>query len=729
MADAARGRRIRRVLAGTAFAAVVAGTAGLAVMYRASRHSEAAAQSRLVASYVEQGRRLLLDGEYLRALPYLAEAYAQGERSTAERVLLARAERLAATELAVYRHAGRARAAAFRGDAVLSVGDAGDAALWSAATGRVIAALPAPPGGPPYGKVSRDGAFAVLPSSSGAVIWDGVRARTIAAGAGRVERIAIDPAGARIAVIGARELSAWTPAGERLWSAAGGAAEQLVWIGDGVAVLGRDHRLRIASPRGELAVPAAGPVELLAAGAERLATVSGGAVELWDAAGARRGAITAEAVTALALDRSAGRVALGGRSGVVRIVDAATGALVAELAGHRGPVVSLAFSDDAARLASAGTDLVLRIWDVAARRPIAALTAARDQYQRGDALRFDPGAVRLVAPTIDGAVRVFAIVDPDVAAGVDAGDAIDSVQFVARGAEFATSTGRALATWSTATGEHRATLALSGGLARLSPDASRAAVALADRPGAEIRAFATGALIAALPAAGRVQWAEFDHAGQRVVTAAADGAIELWSPRGDRLGALRGHVGRAVMARFGSDDLRIVSAGNDGTARVWDVASLSPLGRVTGADVMASAELGSRWLLTGNADRVARLWDAATLAPGATFEHASQLRFAAASDDGALVAGATSDGTVSVWDAASSSLLAQFHHAASAEAAAFAASGDRLLSGGADHRAIVWRLDRETRSPAAVTAFVRCHSPYRLVDTRLEIAAPSCADD
>src|SRR6185295_13778557 len=97
-----------------------------------------------------------------------------------------------------------------------------------------------------------------------------------------------------------------------------------------------------------------------------------------------------------------------------RIHDAETGAVLGELVGHRGPVLSLAFSDDATRLASAGTDLMLRIWDVGARRSIAALAGARDQYLHGDALRFDPTAARLVAPSIDGAVRAFAAGDPEV---------------------------------------------------------------------------------------------------------------------------------------------------------------------------------------------------------------------------------------------------------------------------------------------------------------------------
>lgn len=56
----------------------------------------------------------------------------------------------------------------------------------------------------------------------------------------------------------------------------------------------------------------------------------------------------------------------------------------------------------------------------------------------------------------------------------------------------------------------------------------------------------------------------------------------------------------------------------------------------------------------------------------------------------------------------------------------FSADGSRLLSASADRTAVVWRVDRETRPAAVVTAFVRCHAPYRLVETRLEPTEPSC---
>ncbi|MGH9268926.1 MAG: WD40 repeat domain-containing protein, partial [Acidimicrobiales bacterium] len=57
------------------------------------------------------------------------------------------------------------------------------------------------------------------------------------------------------------------------------------------------------------------------------------------------------------------RLASGGWDGTVRVWDAASGAEVLALSGHRGGVLSVAWSPGGERLASGGWDGTVRVWD------------------------------------------------------------------------------------------------------------------------------------------------------------------------------------------------------------------------------------------------------------------------------------------------------------------------------------------------------------------------------
>src|SRR5262249_48247079 len=159
---------------------------------------------------------------------------------------------------------------------------------------------------------------------------------------------------------------------------------------------------------------------------------------------------------------------------------------------------------------------------------------------------------------------------------------------------------------------------------------------------------------------------------------------------------------------------------NDHTSRIWDLASNRELARLTTSGTTASVTFdvtGTR-VVTGTSDRIARIWDVATQRIVRSFEHASAVESAALSADGSLLAAGTRDGTVAIWDTTTSDLVAELHHPARVNSVAFSPDGSHLLSAGDAHRAIVSRIELETRSPDIVAAFVRCHAPYRLNQTR-----------
>src|SRR5262249_16912044 len=109
-----------------------------------------------------------------------------------------------------------------------------------------------------------------------------------------------------------------------------------------------------------------------------------------------------------------------------------------------------------------------------------------------------------------------------------------------------------------------------------------------------------------------------------------------------------------------------------------------------------------------------------------SFEHSSAVEYATITADGSLLAAGTRDGIVSLWDARTSAELAEIHLPGQLHWVAFSPDGSHLLSAGDAHRAIVSRIELETGPPEVVAAFVRCHAPYRLSETRLESATPSC---
>jgi serine/threonine protein kinase len=114
-------------------------------------------------------------------------------------------------------------------------------------------------------------------------------------------------------------------------------------------------------------------VSVAATGTISIATLAGGVITRSASTGGELWAVNIGAVRALAASAPVRVIAAGLASGSIEFLDLETGARIASLDAHRGPVVALAFSTEGRHLTSAGCDGDVRLWDAVNARLVATL--------------------------------------------------------------------------------------------------------------------------------------------------------------------------------------------------------------------------------------------------------------------------------------------------------------------------------------------------------------------
>jgi WD40 repeat protein/serine/threonine protein kinase len=763
LADAARGRRIRRTVIAGSVAVLLAASAILLVLYRTSQtHRRAAesarveasakaleAQQRVVELLFEQGRAAAIEGKPLQALVYLDAAHARGARGAALEYLVGGA----AQSLALQRRS-------------FHVPDSVVAAVAFTGDGGLVASTLAP-----------DRTIRVFDLATGAergrvdkLVARRLQVRGDELVAGGLDRLVAwtmrsDPP--RIDVVGdtkARSTNAYA-----VLSADG---SRLLWFAEELPAQlhdGRDGRLlrRLAfdSPTAAAMSPS---------GLTALSDLHGN-IALFSRDGVEQRRVAAHAEVwhlALAPDDSVLVAATDANQPAVLVWDRA-GRLVATMTGHRSRVTTLDISPDSQRLLTASEDGSAKLWRLDDGRLVTSFDGHLGPLVSA---RFDPRGRYVATGSADGTAKLWLLDGTAVTTYHGHTDALRSIAFSADGDELATASVDATArVWSVhPDGLEAEVSALPGGYGSITGFADGSAFAIG--PGEPpVMVSATGEVtplakpdpmpevpLIYIPFVQVRRTASLSPGGARIAAPVAT-QVAVWErATGALAGVCRGHERQISAVRFTRDGAHVLSGDETGVVRSCDLTTFESTevaklheravlgvdadptgaGFATGgfdrrvviarADGTVERELtghtnvvtstrfsadGKR-LVSSSVDTTVRVWDRATGAAVAILQAPAQLTSAVMNDE--IVAAAAVDGLIYVWETEHWRLVRVLGARGTALVNWVELVGGDLAASDTTGRLRRWRFSR-AHDLAALHEYVACRIPYELVDNQVQL--------
>jgi WD40 repeat protein len=542
-----------------------------------------------------------------------------------------------------------------------------------------------------------------------------------------------------------REARAWDPVAQRLLAARGADASPVAAVAidaerDRVLLLSRDGTLlawrptddRVEVLRRDGACREGDAQPRLAVSREHVVLACGATIRLLPpraTGSAAEGAVLtlSAPVTALALDRTGRRLAVGDAQGGLHLgaVDArASGATPPALRGrHAGAVLSLAFSDDGRQLLSGGADYLAILWsldDSAAvplrghRGPVvgtlfdtdgSVLTVSSDRLAR----RWLPDGAMMQELPIGGAAVTSVAHDP-------------ATRWLASGHEDGTVRLWELAAGGRGLGALGVTVRPTQDVAIIAGESGEPAVATVNEAGLlsawslttgrptpmlAARPWALPAGRARLTAVGSTLAVIADDGGVRMLDGAAAEAQRLLVPPADEPPP-RGRLGVAL----DTNGTRALAVREDGAILRWDVATgerdaaLDPIGEA-GADPRGAVRANAAPVVTafaadpegavivrGLSDGRLRVLDLRASSPAVTVgERGAGVSAVAVSDDARWLLGASADGVIRLRARESGAEVAVWRHAARVQRVALLGTAvePTVLVAGEDGRLCLYR--------------------------------------
>ena len=213
----------------------------------------------------------------------------------------------------------------------------------------------------------------------------------------------------------------------------------------------------------------------------------------------------------------------------LRLWDAETARLVADLKGHTDRVRSVAFSPDGSLLAAAGSDCVIWLWEARSGKPVNTLSGHTDAVRK---LCFSPDGRFLASASNDQTVRIWDIATSQIHWQFQCMEKCSAVAFAPDGSSLAVADeGGDVSLWNVETGDRSGTIH-------------------SDHD--QLLALA------------------FSPDGRSLVTAGSSRVIKLWDvlTRQEEL-ALSGHAAQINGLAFSPDGHTLASCSHDGAVKLW----------------------------------------------------------------------------------------------------------------------------------------------------------------
>jgi WD40 repeat protein len=331
---------------------------------------------------------------------------------------------------------------------------------------------------------------------------------------------------------------------------------------------------------------------------------------------------------------------------------------------------------------TASADGEVITWDYASQTAVQRLRPHLGAIARA---ALDPPRRRLVTVGAEGA-RVFAVGDRDPAFTVRGPPCVGAA-FDPQGALQMVSADGAVIRWASGRTQSRSALGTEPRMAQFSGDGRRLATAAPEAARVWESSPAGWRLLSEVAQPG-LRWLALSGDGHFLLTGAGPQA-RLWAADSGHPLLVHEQSADLVAGSLNADGTRAATAAVDGWLQVWDARSGALLLRRQGGSASVQFCSAGNCLLTATG-RQAELLDE-TGRSTRTFEAPAELGCARLSEDGSLLAAATTAGEALVFDAGSGALLGRLHgHSGLVAEVSFSPDGRWLGTCGADGGLKLW---------------------------------------